>query len=104
MNRQQEEYINESFDDVIRNQHVIQIKQYQNIELDRYWFDITQKRVLLYMPTKKKFKVLKGSPVQVNNKRYSYFGLIDVKGKTKTKSYDRFIKHLIDCLCDEDEK
>ena len=100
MNRQKEEYIDESFEDVINKQHVIQIERYQDIPLDRYWFDITNKRVLLFMPTKKRFKILKGSPVNINNKQYNYFGLIDVKGKSKTRSYDKFIKHLINCMCD----
>ena len=97
--RQKDEYVDISIDDINNTEHMIMVAKYDDIPLNRYWFDIEHQRVLLYMPYKKRFKVLKGSPAIINNKQYNYFGLIDEKGKSRTKNYDKFIKHLIDCLC-----
>ena len=38
------------FVDDIDESNLIQIKEYEGMELDRYYFDMTNKRILFYMP------------------------------------------------------
>ena len=57
------------FADDINEGELIQIKEYEGLELDRYDFDKTNKRILFYMPIHRKCKLLKPSQTtKTNNK------------------------------------
>ena len=54
--KQATEFINDIYES-----NLIQIKEYQGIQLDRYYFDATNKQILFYMPINHKYKLLKPS-------------------------------------------
>ena len=73
----------------------IRIANYNDIELDRYYYDIDNE--LLYMKTKtivKKYKLIK--PYVLNN--IFTITLIDAFGTKHTVNYTKFINHLGDIL------
>ena len=90
------------FVDDIDESNLIQIKEYEGMELDRYYFDMTNKRILFYMPIHRKYKLLKPSQTSKSNEKYKSVGLVSKdNGMRRTKSYNKLMKTLIQMYCQE---
>ena len=86
----------DEFIDEINNNDLVQIEEYDGMPLNRYYFDKLNKRVLFYMPIHQKFKLLKPSRMRKNDDKYQSIGLVSAdNGKRITKSYNKFIKTII---------
>ena len=88
----------------IDENNLIQIKEYEGLGLDRYYFDKTNKRILFYMPIHRKYKLLKPSQTTKTNVKYKSIGLVSKdNGMRKTKSYNKMIKTFIQMYCQESD-
>ena len=95
--KQSTEFVND-----IDKAKLIQIKEYEGLELDRYDFDKTNKRILFYMPIHRKYKLLKPSQTSKTNDKYKSVGLVSKDNEMrKTKSYNKLMKTLIRMYCQE---
>ena len=76
---------------------IVKIDMYKDIELNRYYFDKANKRVLLYMPTRNVYKIVKPYIIKSSNAKYNGFGLIPANGgKTRAFSFNKFIQFVSD--------
>ena len=89
----QKEYVDDGFVDAL---DLIQIDEYKDIKLNRYYFDRVNKRILLYMPLKNRYQVVQPFAIKTNKNRNKAFTLIPAfSTKSKTLSYDKFIDYVL---------
>ena len=89
----QKEYVD---DGVVNDLDLIQIDEYKDIKLNRYYLDKANKRILLYMPLKNRYQVVQPFTIKTNKNRNQGFTLIPAfSTKSKTLSYDKFIDYVL---------
>ena len=95
--KQSTEFVNDIDED-----ELIQIKEYEGLELNRIYYDKTNKCILFYIPIHRKYKLLKPSQTSKTNDKYKSIGLVlKDNGMRKTKSYNKLMKTLIQMYCQE---
>ena len=95
----------DEFIDEINNDDLVQIKEYDGVPLNRYYFDKANKRVLFYMPIHRKYKLLKPSRMRRNDDKYKSIGLVSAdNSKRMSKSWNKFIKTMIRMYCSIDDE
>ena len=89
----QKEYVD---DIVVDDLDLILIDEYKDIKLNRYYFDKINKRILLYMPLKNRYQIVKPFAIKTNKNRNQAFTLIPAfSTKSKTLSYDKFMDYVL---------
>ena len=66
----QKEYVD---DMVVADLDLILIDEYKDIKLNRYYFDKINKRILLYMPLKNRYQIVKPFAIKTNKNRNQAF-------------------------------
>ena len=74
---------------------LIQIEEYKDIKLNRYYYDKANERVLKYQPLKNRYQLVK--PFVVNTHMNTGIALQPAfSSKSKTYSYNKFMSFLKD--------
>ena len=90
---QQKEFVD---DKVVNDLDLIQIDEYKDIKLNRYYYDKVNKRVLLYMPLRNRYQIVKPFAIKTNKNRNRAFALIPAYcTKSKTLSFDKFMDYVV---------
>ena len=89
--KQQKEFV-----DDVKVDELIQIDVYKDIKLNRYFYDKANHRVLLYLPLRNRYQIVKPFPIKTNKNRNQAFCLIPAYcTKTKTLSFDKFFNYVV---------
>lgn len=97
MEMKQNTYQKKEFINDIDLNNLIKIEEYKDIKLDRYYFDKANKRILLYMPTRNAYKIVKPYIINSQKAKYNGFGLIPAdRSKTRAFSFTKFFQFVSD--------